>query len=204
MAFILGVTGGIATGKSTVVAVFREIGVPIVDGDLIAREIVKPGQPALKALVTAFGEEILDGNQLNRKKLGKIVFQDPAKRQTMDRLLDRYLRGAITEQIKEAAKNAPLVVADIPLLYEADYAQYMDQVAVVYIPQELQLKRLKQRDNLTEAAALQRIKSQLSIEEKRQKADFLFDNQGSREETKQQVWDWLVKKGFYQDKKTNH
>lgn len=204
MAFILGVTGGIATGKSTVVAVFREIGVPIVDGDLIAREIVQPGQPALKALVTAFGEEILEGNQLDRKKLGKIVFQDPAKRQTMDRLLDRYLRGAITEQIKEAAKNAPLVVADIPLLYEADYAQYMDQVAVVYIPQKLQLKRLMQRDNLTEEAALQRIKSQLPIEEKRQKADFLFDNQGSQEETKQQVWDWLVKKGFYQDKKTNH
>lgn len=203
MAFILGVTGGIATGKSTVVAVFREAGIPIVDGDLIAREIVEPGQPALTALVQAFGTEILDGDRLNRKKLGAIVFQDSAKRRVMDRLLDRYLRGAITEQIKAAAKSAPLVVADIPLLYEADYAQYMDQVAVVYLPQEVQLARLMQRDNLSEETALKRIESQLPNEEKRQKADFIFDNQGSREETKQQVWDWLAQKGFAQDKKTN-
>lgn len=199
MAFILGVTGGIATGKSTVVDVFRKAGVPIVDGDLIAREIVEPGQPALKALVAAFGEEILTEDRLNRKKLGEIVFNDPAKRQLLDRLLDGYLRGAITDQIKDAAKTAPLVVADIPLLYEADYQQYMDQVAVVYIPKELQLTRLMQRDHLTEEAALQRMKSQLSIEEKRQKADFLFDNQGTREETRQQVLRWLAEKGFSQD-----
>mgnify|MGYP001085302955 FL=1 len=199
MAFILGVTGGIATGKSTVVDVFRKAGVPIVDGDLIAREIVEPGQPALKALVATFGEEILTEDRLNRKKLGEIVFNDPAKRQLLDRLLDGYLRGAITDQIKEAAKTAPLVVADIPLLYEADYQQYMDQVAVVYIPKELQLTRLMQRDHLTKEAALQRMKSQLSIEEKRQKADFLFDNQGTREETRQQVLRWLAEKGFSQD-----
>lgn len=199
MAFILGVTGGIATGKSTVVDVFRKAGVPIVDGDLIAREIVEPGQPALKALVAAFGEEILTEARLNRKKLGEIVFNDPAKRQLLDRLLDGYLRGAITDQIKDAAKKAPLVVADIPLLYEADYQQYMDQVAVVYIPKELQLTRLMQRDHLTKDAALQRMKSQLSIEEKRQKADFLFDNQGTREETRQQVLRWLAEKGFSQD-----
>lgn len=199
MAFILGVTGGIATGKSTVVDVFRKAGVPIVDGDLIAREIVEPGQPALKALVAAFGEEISTEARLNRKKLGEIVFNDPAKRQLLDRLLDGYLRGAITDQIKDAAKKAPLVVADIPLLYEADYQQYMDQVAVVYIPKELQLTRLMQRDHLTEEAALQRMKSQLSIEEKRQKADFLFDNQGTREETRQQVLRWLAEKGFSQD-----
>lgn len=199
MAFILGVTGGIATGKSTVVDVFRKAGVPIVDGDLIAREIVEPGQPALKALVAAFGEEILTEDRLNRKKLGEIVFNDPAKRQLLDRLLDGYLRGAITDQIKEATKTAPLVVADIPLLYEADYQQYMDQVVVVYIPKELQLTRLMQRDHLTKEAALQRMKSQLSIEEKRQKADFLFDNQGTREETRQQVLRWLAEKGFSQD-----
>ncbi|WP_303219759.1 dephospho-CoA kinase [Enterococcus asini] len=199
MAFILGVTGGIATGKSTVVDVFRKAGVPIVDGDLIAREIVEPGQPALKALVAAFGEEILTEDRLNRKKLGEIVFNDSAKRQLLDRLLDGYLRGAITDQIKDAAKTSPLVVADIPLLYEADYQQYMDQVAVVYIPKELQLTRLMQRDHLTEEAALQRMKSQLSIEEKRQKADFLFDNQGTREETRQQVLRWLTEKGFSQD-----
>lgn len=199
MAIILGVTGGIATGKSTVVDVFRKAGVSIVDGDLIAREIVEPGQPALKALVAAFGEEILTEDRLNRKKLGEIVFNDPAKRQLLDRLLDGYLRGAITDQIKDAAKKAPLVVADIPLLYEADYQQYMDQVAVVYIPKELQLTRLMQRDHLTKEAALQRMKSQLSIEEKRQKADFLFDNQGTREETRQQVLRWLAEKGFSQD-----
>lgn len=191
MAFVLGITGGIATGKSTVVKYFKEQGFPVVDGDQIARAIVEPGMPALKALAQAFGSEIIQSGKLDRKKLARIVFEDDQKRREMDQILDGYLRETITNQIKEATKVAPLVIADIPLLYEADYGQYMDQVAVVYIPEELQQKRLMKRDNLTEAEARKRIDSQLSIEEKRRRADVVFDNQGSVSETWAQVQAWL-------------
>lgn len=196
MAFVLGVTGGIATGKSTVVNFFKAQGFPVVDGDQIARAIVEPKMPALTDLTKAFGLEILKEGQLDRKKLGEIVFGDAKKRQQMDQILDGYLRKEITDQIKEASKTAPLVIADIPLLYEADYGQYMDQVAVVYIPEELQQKRLMERDHLTPAEAKKRMDSQLSIEEKRQRADILFDNQGTIDKTKEQVQSWLDQQGF--------
>ncbi|MDT2756925.1 dephospho-CoA kinase [Enterococcus asini] len=196
MAFVLGVTGGIATGKSTVVNFFKAQGFPVVDGDQIARAIVEPKMPALTDLTKAFGLEILKEGQLDRQKLGEIVFGDAKKRQQMDQILDGYLRKEITDQIKEASKTAPLVIADIPLLYEADYGQYMDQVAVVYIPEELQQKRLMERDHLTSAEAKKRMDSQLSIEEKRQRADILFDNQGTIDKTKEQVQSWLDQQGF--------
>lgn len=196
MAFVLGVTGGIATGKSTVVNFFKAQGFPVVDGDQIARAIVEPKMPALTDLTRAFGLEILKEGQLDRQKLGEIVFGDAKKRQQMDQILDGYLRKEITDQIKEASKTAPLVIADIPLLYEADYGQYMDQVAVVYIPEELQQKRLMERDHLTPAEAKKRMDSQLSIEEKRQRADILFDNQGTIDKTKEQVQSWLDQQGF--------
>ncbi|WP_368252120.1 dephospho-CoA kinase [Enterococcus sp. 2201sp1_2201st1_B8_2201SCRN_220225] len=196
MAFVLGVTGGIATGKSTVVNFFKAQGFPVVDGDQIARAIVEPKMPALTDLTKAFGLEIRKEGQLDRKKLGEIVFGDAKKRQQMDQILDGYLRKEITDQIKEASKTAPLVIADIPLLYEADYGQYMDQVAVVYIPEELQQKRLMERDHLTPAEAKKRMDSQLSIEEKRQRADILFDNQGTIDKTKEQVQSWLDQQGF--------
>lgn len=193
---ILGLTGGIATGKSTVVSVFRAYGFPIVDGDVIAREIVEPNQAGLQAIVAHFGEGILLPNgHLDRKQLGSIIFADEQKRQQLDALLDPILRQSITAQIHQY-HDAPLVIADIPLLFEANYEQFMDKIAVVYVPETVQLERLMNRDTLTKEQAQQRIASQLPIEEKKQRADIVFDNQGSIAQTKENVKSWLEAQKF--------
>lgn len=197
MGLILGLTGGIATGKSTVVEIFKEEGFPIVDADIIAREIVEPGTPGLQAVVDAFGSELLfaDGS-LNRKKLGKIIFSDNQKRERLNQVLSPFLREAILTDIARKKNLSSLVIVDIPLLYEGGYDAVVDQVAVVYIPEELQLSRLMKRDDLSAFEAEQRIDSQMPIEEKKNRADIIFDNQKTTEETKKQVKKWLSKNIF--------
>ncbi|MBO0469404.1 dephospho-CoA kinase [Enterococcus sp. DIV0242_7C1] len=197
MGMILGLTGGIATGKSTVVEIFKEEGFPIVDADVIAREIVEPGTPGLQAVVDAFGSELLfaDGS-LNRKKLGKIIFSDKQKRERLNQVLSPFLREAILTDIARKKNLSSLVIVDIPLLYEGGYDAVVDQVAVVYIPEELQLSRLMKRDDLSALEAEQRIDSQMPIEEKKNRADIIFDNQKTTEETKKQVKKWLSKNIF--------
>ncbi|EOL46058.1 dephospho-CoA kinase [Enterococcus phoeniculicola] len=194
MSFILGITGGISTGKSSVVAVFKELGYPIVDADIVARQVVEPQTPGLNAIVEVFGNEIItEDGHLNRKKLGSIIFQSDEKRQQLNQLLNPFIRSEIVAQIEEKKKLASLVIVDIPLLFEGHYEQYMTQVAVVYIPEVLQLQRLMKRDHLNEEDALKRIHSQLDIEEKKKRADIVFDNQGSQEKTREQVMAWLSK-----------
>ena len=190
--FVLGLTGGIATGKSTVVKIFREYGFPIVDGDQVAREIVEIGQPALTAIEAEFGKEVLlpDGG-LDRKKLGQIIFTHPEKRQVLDELLDPFLRKAILEKIIARKHESRLVVVDIPLLFEAGYTDNIDEIATVYVPEDIQLQRLMQRDDLSEVEAKKRIASQWPIEEKKAKSQIIFDNQGTIAETKAQVVAWL-------------
>lgn len=197
MTMILGLTGGIATGKSTVVKVFKELGFPVVDADVIAREVVEVGRPALAKIVSTFGTEMLqpDGS-LDRKKLGALVFSDEEKRQKLNALLSPFLREAILSQIEKKKDQASLVVVDIPLLYEGGYENDMDQVAVVYVPETIQLDRLMERDHLTEQEAWQRINSQLSIEQKKQKADIVFDNQKTIQETKKLVGNWVLNNHF--------
>lgn len=194
MSFILGITGGISTGKSSVVAVFKELGYPIVDADIVARQVVEPQTPGLNAIVEVFGNEIItEDGHLNRKKLGSIIFQSDEKRQQLNQLLNPFIRSEIVAQIEEKKKQASLVIVDIPLLFEGHYEQYMTQVAVVYIPEVLQLQRLMKRDHLNEEDALKRIHSQLDIEEKKKRADIVFDNQGTQEKTREQVMAWLSK-----------
>jgi len=197
MSFILGITGSIATGKSTVVNIFRQYGFPVVDADIIAREVVKPNTAGLKKVVETFGSSVLcsDGS-LNRKQLGQIIFNDTKKRQTLNALLAPFLQEAIIEQIKRASNAASLVIADIPLLYEAGYDKYMDQVAVVYIPEDLQVQRLMKRDRITEKEAQKKVASQLSIEEKKKRADIIFDNQESLSSIRQQIFSWLKVRQF--------
>lgn len=194
MGMVLGLTGGIATGKSTVAAVFNSLNYPIVDADVIAREIVEVGSPALAKIATIFGSEVLnpDGT-LNRKKLGTIIFSDDKKRKRLNEVLSPYLSEAILSQIDQKKKAARLVVVDIPLLFEGGYDQFVDKVAVVYVPEQIQVARLMQRDHLTEMEAQQRINSQLSIEKKKQRADIIFDNQGSKLETEKLVKNWVTK-----------
>lgn len=195
MTVVLGITGSIATGKSSVVNVFRQHQIPVVDGDLIARKIMEPGQPALRAVVAEFGPEILQADgTLDRKKLGNLIFNDPRQRLLLDRTLEPYLRGAIIGEIK--SHRGPLVVADIPLLFEKEYEDAVDQIAVVYVPRNIQLQRLMARDNLTAEEATKKINSQMSIEAKKHQADIVFDNQGTQEETARQVITWLKNNRF--------
>ncbi|MDN6639257.1 MAG: dephospho-CoA kinase [Tetragenococcus sp.] len=197
MSFVLGITGGIATGKSTVVDIFKKYDFPVIDADIIAREVVQPHKPALKKVVATFGTGILQSDgSLNRQKLGQLIFNDSQKRQTLNQLLAPFLQEAITKQIKDAAQSSPLVIADIPLLFEAGYDKVVDQVAVVYIPESLQIQRLIKRDQITKKEAQQKITSQLAIEEKKQRAHVVFDNQESLNSTCQQVMTWLKEKQF--------
>lgn len=197
MSFVLGVTGGIASGKSTVVNFFKREGFPVVDGDVVAREVVEPGSEGLNALEEMFGSEILqkDGS-LDRKKLGALIFQNEQKRQVLNKTLDPFIRGEIEKQTAEAKNKSDLVIVDIPLLFEGHYEAMMSAVAVVYVTPEIQLKRLMNRNDLSEKAALARINSQLSLEQKKKRADIVFDNCDSQERTKEQVLDWLKENKF--------
>ncbi|WEG72698.1 dephospho-CoA kinase [Vagococcus intermedius] len=189
MSFVLGVTGSIATGKSTVTKYLRDQGFAIIDADQVAREVVQAGTPGLAAIVTYFGEGILTKErELDRQKLGTIIFSDETKRQELDTILKGFIRTsfmkklAVFKQQKEA-----VIVCDIPLLYEAGYDELMDRVMVVYVPEVIQCQRLMARDQLTEVEARKRMASQMSIEDKKKRADIIIDNGGSRANTYQQV-----------------
>jgi len=189
MSYVLGLTGGIATGKSTVGRMFADEGVPVIDADQIARQIVEPGMPALNEAVAHFGARILqpDG-QLNRQALGEIVFHDPQALAALNAINRPYLRQAITQALADAvATGAALVVGEIQLLFEAHYTEVFDGTAVVAVDASTQLQRLMARNNLDEAEALARINAQMPLTEKIQRADFVIHNDAGLEATRAQV-----------------
>lgn len=197
MSVVLGLTGGIATGKSTVVHVFKNLGFPVVDADIIAREVVEPGTPGLSEIVSFFGTEILNSDgALNRKKLGTIIFSDVEKRSVLNKILSPFIKKRILDEIEAKKNETPLVIVDIPLLYEGGYDKFVDQVAVVYVPGKVQLIRLMTRDHLSEKEALERIRSQMPIEEKKKSADIVFDNQQSVENTKKLIETWVLENDY--------
>ncbi|CAM3789886.1 dephospho-CoA kinase [Marinicrinis lubricantis] len=186
----IGLTGGIACGKSTVSSMLVEKGAALVDADRIAREVVLPGEPALKQIVDRFGQAVLlEDGSLNRKQLGSIVFADDESRKDLEAILHPTIRARMKEQMAAYEREIPdrLVVVDVPLLYESKLQELFQAVLVVYVPEEVQLKRLMERDGILEKDAMNRIKSQMPIEEKKKKADLYIDNSGSMEQTKQQV-----------------
>lgn len=195
----LGLTGGIACGKSTVSDILVRHGAALVDADVIARQVVAPGQPALQELVNQFGTAILtpDG-VLHRKRLAELIFQHPEQRKVVESILHPPIRLQMKSQIKEIEGNYPhqLIVVVIPLLYESNLSPIADEVMVVYIPEALQRERLMARDQLSFEQADQRIRAQMSIEIKKQKADVVIDNQGSLSQTQSQIIAWLMKKGY--------
>lgn len=193
MTYVLGLTGSIATGKSTLSQIFKAYGFPIVDADVIAHEIVKPGTKGLANIIANFGPDVLaaDG-QLDRKKLGQLVFADPKKRALLNRLNGQLIRQEIFRQVDQLKVQAvPLIILDIPLLYESHYEAHTDGVMIAYVPKNIEVKRLMQRDGIAQTAALQRIDSQMSIEDKRQLADFLIDNTQDVTHSKAQVLQFL-------------
>lgn len=188
---VIGLTGGIATGKSTVSQIFRELGVPVVDADHIARQVVAKGSEALQELVDLLGTEILkpDGS-LNRARLGEMIFADPEIRQKVDEIMHPRVFVQMQEATQKALASArtPVVILDVPLLFESGYTlRLADETVVVYAKPSVQKARLMARNNVDEAEAERRIASQMSLEEKMRRADYVIDNSGSLSETEKQV-----------------
>lgn len=193
MTYILGLTGGIASGKSTVSAYLAQNGALIIDADLIARQVVAKKSSGLKQIVAKFGGEILTASgELDRKKLGKLVFSNKELLKALTDITGPLIRAEILREI-EAAKKAQvkLVVLDIPLLFETGYQTLCDKVMVVTIPSKLQLERVMKRDKLSAAEARKRIANQLPVSKRNELADVLIDNSKSVAETYQQVLKWL-------------
>ncbi|HJV44192.1 MAG TPA: dephospho-CoA kinase [Bacillota bacterium] len=192
---VLGLTGGIACGKSTVAKMLEDLGCVVVDADKVAREVVTPGEQGLELVVKRFGRGILDeAGELNRKALGELVFSDVQARQDLNDILHPLIRSRMDEK-KEAAKRLkpPLIIMDIPLLFESKRTNTVEAVIVIYVPEDIQLLRLITRDGLSREEALARMKSQMDIEEKKKLADFVIDNSQSEEITKQQVRQLFMK-----------
>lgn len=186
---VVGLTGGIASGKSTVSEMFRRLGAPIIDADLVAREVVQPGRWAWKRIVRCFGRGILqEDQQIDRKQLGKRVFERPWERRFLNLLTHPPIYLEILKGIgRHWRAKTPLVMVDAALLYETPLQLFIRPVIVVYADPETQIDRLIRRDKVNREEALQRIRSQLCLEEKKRRAEFVIDNSGSRERTDQQV-----------------
>lgn len=194
---IIGLTGGIASGKSTVSALLVNKGARLVDADVIAREVMLPGHKVLAAVVRQFGEDILfpDGT-LNRVKLGDIVFNDPEALKTLNQLTHPAIRQEIKEHMLTMEQEDPgkLILVDIPLLFESRLESLFKEIIVVYVPREVQITRLMERNRLSLEEAEARLKAQMDIELKRSKANYIIDNSGDLAHTEHQVavlWDRL-------------
>ncbi len=184
---IAGLTGGIASGKSTVSAFLEDAGAIIVDADKFAREVVQKDRPAWREIVNTFGQSILlpDGG-INRILLGDIIFNDPAQKQILNRIVHPRVISETATRLAEIEKKQPgsVVILDVPLLIESGMDTGLSDIIVVYVPEPVQIQRLMIRDSLTRAQALARIRSQMPIEEKKQHATIIIDNSGSRENTR--------------------
>lgn len=191
-----GLTGGIATGKSTVAQMLKELGCYIIDTDQIARDVVMPNKPAYNEIVAHFGKEVLnDDGTLNREKLRWIIIDDPQKRSLLNAITHPRIGQEVlhlVHQYRSREDGYPIIV-DVPLLFEAGWHSFFKAVILVYVPVEVQIQRLMIRDNLTKEEAERTIKFQMSIEEKKARAHYVIDNSGTLEETKKQVHELFAK-----------
>lgn len=199
MSLVIGLTGGIASGKSTVSAMFEQLNIPVIDADKIAREVVLPGEETYHQIVETFGDTILlEDGTLNRQKLGAIIFANEEKRKQLNALIHPVIRQRmLSQRNKYIAAKEKCIVLDIPLLFESKLTHFVEKIIVVYVDEATQLERLITRDCLSKREAKQRIDAQLSLEEKANLADVVIDNNGTIEQTKGQLLDALKKWGIY-------
>ncbi len=187
---IVGLTGGIASGKDTVAAFLKELGARIIDADEISREIVKPGLPAWEELVEEFGSEILSSdNTIDRSKLGSIVFNEPAHLQRLNGITHPKIVAEEKKRIQQIQNSNPqaMIVVNAALLIESGNYKNMDKVIVVYANEKVQIERAAKRDQLSLSDIQKRINAQIPLNEKSKYADFLIDNNGTFKNTKEQV-----------------
>lgn len=185
MTYFLGLTGGIASGKSTVAALFKEQGIPVIDADQVAHQVLATNKSVQAQLQATFGEAVVKNGQVDRPVLGQQVFGNPEALDQLNAITGPAILTAIKQQMQAA--DAPLVVLDVPLLYEQHYEQYCDGVAVVYVERKTQLQRLMARNQLTIEQANARIDSQSDLAVKKARADFVIDNQGTPAMLRQRV-----------------
>lgn len=185
---VYGLTGGIASGKSTVTSMFRERGIPVIDADQLAREVVEPGQPALAEIEKRFPGSIGSDGRLDRAKLGALVFQDAEARAALSKITHPRIQALAIERTSALAETgAPVAIYDAALLIENKIHEALDGVILVSLAEDVQLKRLMARNGYSETEARQRIASQMPLEQKRPFATWVIDNGGSLEQTRAQV-----------------
>jgi dephospho-CoA kinase len=189
MSLVIGLTGGIASGKSTVSNILKEMNITIIDADVEARLAVEKGEPAYQKIVAEFGNNILLTNEeIDRVKLGSIIFHNVEKRQLLNSIVHPEVRKRMNNQV-EAAKEREeqVIILDIPLLFESKLTHMVEKTILVYVDRDIQLKRLMERNDLSLEEAEARIKSQMPLSEKVALADAVINNNGSIAETKKQV-----------------
>lgn len=186
MSYVVGVTGGIGSGKSAATAEFEKLGITVVDADIVSRQVVMPGSPCLQAIVEHFGRDLLtDKGELDRKALRQKIFSDPAEKDWLNNLLHPAIREGILSQLEQA--NSPYVILSAPLLLENNLDKYCQRVLVVDVPEQLQLKRTIQRDDSPKEEVETIMKAQLSREARLRRADDILNNEGSIDELRRQV-----------------
>ncbi|HEX7066143.1 MAG TPA: dephospho-CoA kinase [Bacillales bacterium] len=187
---VIGLTGGIASGKSTISRMIQDAGYALIDADVYAREVVEPGEEAYEKIVAHFGKDILHGDgTLDRKKLGAIIFNDERERSILNGIVHPAVRKKMNDQksvYRDEGREA--VVLDIPLLFESKLTNTVDRILLVYVNEDVQVKRLIERDGSTKEEALSRIRSQIPLAEKRPHADAVIDNNGTPAESKEQLF----------------
>ena len=186
---VFGLTGGIGSGKSTVAARFRARGLPVIDADQLAREVVAPGSPGLSEIVETFGVGVLDhGGELDRKKLAAIVFDDEDARQRLNAITHPRVRELSLARMAELDRaGEPLACYEVPLLIESGLADLLRPLVVVWVPERVQVERTMLRDGATEAEARARVAAQMPLDEKRALADHVIDNSGDLASTHAQA-----------------
>lgn len=189
MPLVVGLTGGIASGKSTVSNMLKEKGVTVIDADLEARLAVEKGEPAYNEIVSYFGKEVLlEDGTLNRAKLGSIIFNDEEKRLKLNSIVHPNVRKRMLDKKEQAISNGEkLIIMDIPLLIESKLTYMTDKILLVYVDEKTQLKRLMERNHYSEDEALSRINSQMPLKEKVRLSDAVINNNGTIEECRNQL-----------------
>ena len=185
---VLGLTGGIGSGKSMVAEMFVQLGAEVIDADRLARDVVEPGQSALREIIDTFGQDILlpDG-RLNRSQLAATIFADAVARQRVNAITHPPIRARMEKEVAARRQRSGVLILDIPLLYENGRTDIVEKVIVVWVDPQTQLQRITQRGGLSLDEARLRIAAQMPLDDKRARADDVIDNRGDRENTRRQV-----------------